>query len=193
MQVYAKGKGGGRGAIRQSAGVPGVPGGIGAPGGMQMVKPPVPEVDPENAEFVVFMRAKNYPGEKGVLIKEGKWIPLSVFKGSGTANYLVKALETGWGRALYSNLVIRNIATGLYNDREKIELGVRRGYPPFKDVPSKNFSWGFKVRDKTKPEDWTNSDGLTELPSQEQVMTSPLDAAKAFFGMDNVSKMFATQ
>lgn len=31
-------------------------------------------------------------------------------------------------------------------DKEKIELGVRKAYPPFKDMPAKNFSYAFKIR-----------------------------------------------
>jgi hypothetical protein len=63
--------------------------------------PPTPPVDPDNAEFVIFVRAKKFP----------QWFPLSVVKGGSAANVLVKAMESELGRKLSGNTLVRNIGT----------------------------------------------------------------------------------
>ena len=63
--------------------------------------PPTPPVDPDNAEFVIFVRAKKFP----------QWYPLSVVKGGSAANVLVKAMESELGRKLSGNTLVRNIGT----------------------------------------------------------------------------------
>lgn len=50
--------------------------------------PPTPLVDPENEEFVIFVRSTKQP----------QWVPLSVVKGGAAANMLVKGLETEFMR-----------------------------------------------------------------------------------------------
>lgn len=52
-----------------------------------------------------------------------RWIPLSIMNGGGPANTLVRSLDSGWGRALFSNILIRNIAQSLYKVRA-IQLDV---------------------------------------------------------------------
>lgn len=65
--------------------------------GMQL--PPTPPVDPENEEFVLFIRAKKFP----------QWYPLSVVKGGAQANVLLKAMQNDLGKLLYGKTLIRNI------------------------------------------------------------------------------------
>lgn len=43
-----------------------------------------------------------------------RWMPLSIMNGGGAANTLVRSLDSGWGRALFSNTIIRSISTSLY-------------------------------------------------------------------------------
>ena len=43
-----------------------------------------------------------------------RWIPLSIMNGGGPANTLVRSLDSGWGRKLFSNIIIRGVAEGLY-------------------------------------------------------------------------------
>lgn len=61
--------------------------------------PPTPPVDPDNAEFVLFIRAKKFP----------QWYPLSVVKGGSAANTLIRAMEYDFGKLLYGKTLIRNI------------------------------------------------------------------------------------
>lgn len=66
--------------------------------------PPTPPVDPDNAEFVLFIRAVKFP----------QWYPLSVVKGGSAANIIVRAMESEFGRLLYGKTLIRNIGTVCY-------------------------------------------------------------------------------
>ena len=68
-------------------------------GGMQMPNVPVPPVDPENVEFVIFVRSK----------KLLQWMPLSVMKGGGPANMLVKALDNDLGKKMSDGFVYRKV------------------------------------------------------------------------------------
>jgi hypothetical protein len=66
----------------------------------QIQRPPTPPVDPDNEEFVVFVRAKKLP----------RWIPFTIVKGGTQANLLVKAMNGNFGKEFYSNTLINNIA-----------------------------------------------------------------------------------
>jgi hypothetical protein len=59
-------------------------------------------------------RAAQVKGGKLPPIKETPWYPLSVMKTGSQGKVLVSLLENEWGRKLYSNLLIRNIAQSLY-------------------------------------------------------------------------------
>ena len=67
----------------------------------QMQRPPTPPVDPDNAEFVVFVRATKLP----------RWIPFTIVKGGTQANLLVKGMDGNFGKEFYKTTLINNIAT----------------------------------------------------------------------------------
>jgi len=71
----------------------------GAPQSQQM-RPPTPPVDPDNEEFVIFVRAMKLP----------RWIPFTIVKGGAQANLLVKAMNGNFGKEFYSKTLINNIA-----------------------------------------------------------------------------------
>ena len=56
-------------------------------------------MDPNNVEFVLFIRAVKFP----------QWYPLSVVKGGSAANVLARAMEYELGRLLYGKTLVRNI------------------------------------------------------------------------------------
>eukprot|EP00955_Chlamydomonas_euryale_P007566 80263-Chlamydomonas_euryale.AAC.9 len=81
----------GRPSVAVAAKGKGRRGGIPGQAEMVRVEPPVPEVDAENAEFVIFIRAKNFFDQKmKVEMKASPWVPLTIVKGGQAANYLVK-------------------------------------------------------------------------------------------------------
>ncbi|KFM24623.1 Uncharacterized protein YhiN [Auxenochlorella protothecoides] len=133
-------------------------------------KPPTPEPDPKNEEFVMFVRSK----------KLMKWVPLSIMKGGTAANMLVKSMQGNLGKKMYTNTLIRNIAQGLYKDRLEVERQLRNQYPFFKET--KEFEYAFKIRDKTKPEEWYLPADLIIIPPEEDLEDTVVDKAKNFFG-----------
>lgn len=187
VQVFAKGgKGKGKTSFRGNTGVPGQ--------GAEMVRrePPVPEVDPENAEFVIFVRSKKFidPMTQKLSTGVSPWVPLSVLKGSTAANFLLKILETEWGKVLYGNTLIRQIAQGVYKDREDVEKAVRKNYPPFANSGSKDFEYAFKIRDKTEPKDWSKADNLINFPPESELGATGVDQLRKFFSPESIASMF---
>lgn len=69
-----------------------------------MQLPPTPPVDPDNEEFVLFIRATKFP----------QWYPLSVVKGGAQANVLLRAMQNDLGKLLYGKTLIRNIGSVSY-------------------------------------------------------------------------------
>lgn len=51
-----------------------------------------------------------------------RWLPVSIMNGGGAANTLVRSLDSGWGRTLFSNTIIRNIGASLYKVRCDVAL-----------------------------------------------------------------------
>ncbi|WIA08887.1 hypothetical protein OEZ85_008307 [Tetradesmus obliquus] len=179
VQVYAKGKG--------NKMAPRMPQG-------QMVRPPVPEVDPDNQEFCIFVRATQGTYQN--------WIFVSVVKGGGPANAMVKSLESEWGRKLYGRTLISNIGQSVYKDRDAIVKGLKAqiknaiaqsgGQPqakimePVLNQPNAAFEFAFKIRDQSRPGDFQKTEGLTIIPKESEVMQLPIDKFKAFFSPDNL-------
>lgn len=146
----------------------------------QMQTPPTPPVDPDNAEFVVFVRSKKLP----------KWVPLSIIKGGTAANLLVKSIENELGNKLYGNTLVKNIGQALYKDREAVERSIRSQFPPLQAV--KEFEYGFKIRDKAVPGDWYKPVDVRLIPPEEELGTSSgvVENVKDFFdsGFKNFQK-----
>jgi hypothetical protein len=99
---------------------------------MQM--PPTPPVDPENEEFIIFVRSKRLP----------RWLPLSIMKGGGTANMLVKSMGTDFGKSMSEKTLIQNVGRALYKEEEQIKQGLRDSMPLMKHVTEIEFA--FKIR-----------------------------------------------
>jgi len=127
-------------------------------------------VDPENVEFVIFVRSK----------KLLQWMPLSVMKGGGPANMLVKSLENDLGKKLYGNTLVTNVAKAIYKDQAAIERTIRDQFPMFK--ATKEFEYGFKIRDKEKPKDWyLATPDLQVIPPESEIEASPVEKIGDFF------------
>ena len=142
--------------------------------------PPVPPIDPDNAEFVLFIRAKKFP----------QWYPLSIVKGGTAANMMVKAMESDLGKKMYAGTLVRNIGGVIYKDRRRIEAQVKT-LPALKAF--KEFEYGFKIRDKENPKNWYIADSTVQLiPPEDQLPASPVDGLKdAVAGVgESVQKAF---
>lgn len=135
--------------------------------------PPTPPVDPNDEEFVLFVRSKQVP----------KWYPYSIMKGGWAANALVKSQENDWGKKLYSGTLVKNVSEALYKDYDKVVESVRKNYPMLKEA--KELEFGFKIRDKTKPDDWWKPVEVQELLEQDEVgknvVENVVDGVKGLF------------
>ncbi|GIL77116.1 hypothetical protein Vretifemale_6672, partial [Volvox reticuliferus] len=184
VQVFAK-KGKGKTAFRQGS----------MPGQMEVIKtnPPVPAVDPENAEIVLFMRIVKYMDPTlNVEVGPSLWIPVTIIKGNQTLNFLVEALKTGWGTRLYSRTLIWQIASGIYQDKAKLEKDLKKNVPQFANVASKDFQYAFKIRDKSVPKDWLKPENLTLFPPPEELEGTGFVQLQKFFSAENLLGMFKT-
>ncbi|CAK0736230.1 hypothetical protein CVIRNUC_000712 [Coccomyxa viridis] len=131
--------------------------------GNQAQLPPTPPVDPDNEEFVLFIRATKFP----------QWYPLSVVKGGAQANVLLRAMQNDLGKLLYGKTLIRNIGSVVYSDKAKIEAMVRRSMPMLKNFSE--FEYGFKVRDKSRPKDWYFPENITLIPREKELRGTVVD------------------
>ncbi|GLI59560.1 hypothetical protein VaNZ11_001466, partial [Volvox africanus] len=184
VQVFAK-KGKGKTAFRQGS----------MPGQMEMIKrePPVPEVDPENAEIVLFVRVLKYKDPTlNMEVGPSLWMPVNLIKGNQTLNFLVEALKTDWGMRLYGRTLIWQIASGVYQDKAKLEKDLKKNVPQFANVTSKDFQYAFKIRDKSVPKDWLKPDNLTMCPPPEELEGTGFAQLQKFFSAENLLGMFKT-
>ena len=100
-------------------------------------------------------------------------------KGGAAANLLVKSLENDLGKKLYGNTLIDNIGQAIYKDKDDIERTIKAQFPMFK--ATKEFEFGFKIRDKENPKNWYMPIDVQLLPPQSELGTSPLDNVSNFF------------
>ena len=109
-----------------------------------------------------------------------KWIPYTVMKGGWSANALAKAQGTKLGKNLYGDTLIKNIGQAFYKDLNKIESSIRQNIPLLKYA--RELEYGFKIRDKEKPDEWYLTEDIQLLPSKAEVETGGiLDNVKDFF------------
>jgi len=131
--------------------------------GAQRQMPPTPPVDPDNEEFVLFVRSKKLP----------QWIPLSIVKGGTSANMLVKSMNGSFAQSTFRDTLIRNIAVVLYKDREEIESSLKQQYPPMANA--KEFEYGFKIRNKDNPKNWYIAENIMLIPPEGELPKPPIE------------------
>lgn len=187
MEVQAAKRGKGKSMFRES-------GPMGNPAaGMQMMTPPTPEVDPAVEEFVIFVRIapsafQNISAKDAMSMPRG-WVPLSILKGGQASDLLVNACRNKWGRMLYQQTLIKNLANSIYQERKELERQIKSQMPPFAKISGKQMEFGFKIRDKTQPKEWFKPTAdLIPFPSEAAAKGNVLDAAKRFFSPENFAK-----
>mmetsp|Transcript_4758 Transcript_4758/g.15869 ORF Transcript_4758/g.15869 Transcript_4758/m.15869 type:complete len:212 (-) Transcript_4758:56-691(-) len=165
MVVYAKGKGQGN---RAGRGMPGQ-------GGVEQFLPPI---DPDNEQFVIYVRSK-----KGLKV----WYPLNVVTGGSAANTLVKGLDNDMSKSMALKSLSQNIGQAIYKDFEAINK-VARTMPMLKQA--KEIEYGFGVLDKENPRSMftPSKEKVWMIPSEEECLDTP--ANKLQEAGDNLKKMF---
>jgi hypothetical protein len=139
----------------------------------------MPPVDPENAQFVIFVRSK-----KGLK----RWFPLNVVTGGTQANLLIKGMDSELTKETSTSTLIREVARTIYKDRVQIEELVRDKFPPMKFA--KEIEYGMCILDKEKPrESVMGMTGVMLLPDEADMAPTAVEAAAAGVGgvLDSIS------
>eukprot|EP00668_Euglena_longa_P003496 GGOE01004090.1.p1 GENE.GGOE01004090.1~~GGOE01004090.1.p1 ORF type:complete len:270 (-),score=51.45 GGOE01004090.1:68-877(-) len=131
------------------------------PKSVQQQSLPIPPVNAINEEFVVFVRSR---------VLGERWLPITIMVGGPDADNLVKGAEGTTSPELYQNELLRSIGHVIYSDKDKIEAQIRKSNIAGIQEEN-NFEYGFKVRDKTKPETWMNEIGIVVLPPKDDLPT----------------------
>lgn len=94
---------------------------------------------------------------------------------------MVKSMETHWGRTLYSNTLISSIAKSVHAEKDIIIKQIKATNAMMKDT--KEFEFGFKIRDKSDPAAWLYPTAdLILLPEPQDLMGTVFENMSAFFG-----------
>eukprot|EP00667_Euglena_gracilis_P017049 EG_transcript_17920 len=144
----------------------------------EIQKPQTPAVDPENEEFVIFVRAKTIGT---------RWFPLTIVTGGTQANNLVKASKGALATDMFKNQLIRSIGEVIYRDQVKIEKQLRAANVPGMAVV-KEFEYGFTIRDKTNPDKWMDDSGVIVIPPKDQLPETPIN--KVADGVRGIAEKF---
>jgi len=155
------------------------------PGGQPSMSQYMPTVDPDNEQFVIYVRSKT--GLKS-------WYPLNVVTGGTTANALVKGLDTNISKGMAMSSLTNNIGQAIYKDEENLKNVVKK-MPMLK--AAKDLEYGFMILDKERPETMFKppSDKVFVIPPEEETrmpaqkaaegVKGALDKAKSFLGGNN--------
>jgi hypothetical protein len=149
MEMYGKGKNAGRRGGNMM-------------GKQKMQQPPTPPVDPDNEEFVMFVRPKRMPS---------MWIPYTIVTGGTQANQLVQSSKGNFAKGMFSDQLVRSMGEVVYRDQKTIEANIKKipmlsGYS--------EFEYGFKIRNKEVPEDWIKAEGVIVIPPEDELPATPV-------------------
>jgi hypothetical protein len=140
----------------------------------------MPPIDPDNEQFVIYVRSKK--GFKS-------WYPLNVVTGGSTANTLVKGLESKLSKDLALTSLTNNIGQAIYKDIIQLEEMCRR-MPMLK--AAKELEYGFMVLDKSDPSSMFRPPGekVWVIPPEEETRMPAQKAAEGFAAAaEKVKKM----
>ncbi|CAL6306099.1 unnamed protein product [Bathycoccus prasinos] len=140
----------------------------------------LPPIDPDNEQFVIYVRSK-----KGLKT----WFPLNVVTGGSTANTLVKGLDSNLSKDMALKSLTNNIGQALYKEQVQLEEMVRK-MPMLKSA--RELEYGFSVLDKKNPNSMfkPSEKDVYVIPPEEETRMPAQEAAEGLkkFG-DNFKKL----
>jgi hypothetical protein len=68
-------------------------------------------------------------------------------------------------------------AQAVYKDKNKIAQSIRDNMPGYKTFTE--FEYGFKIRNKEKPESWYESNEVVMLPPEDDIPKNPIESFKS--------------
>ena len=72
---------------------------------------------------------------------------------------------------MFNDQLVRSMGEVVYRDRKNIEANIKK-IPQLSGFTE--FEYGFKVRDKARPEDWVKTDGVTLIPPEDELPVTPI-------------------
>jgi len=140
----------------------------------------LPPIDPDNEQFVIYVRSK-----KGLKT----WFPLNVVTGGSTANTLVKGLDSNLSKDMALKSLTNNVGQALYKEQVQLEEMVRK-MPMLKSA--RELEYGFSVLDKKNPNSMfkPSEKDVYVIPPEEETRMPAQEAAEGLkkFG-DNFKKL----
>lgn len=139
---------------------------------------PLPPIDPENVQFVVFVRAKT--GLK-------RWNPLTVTQGNAQATLLVKGLDSDLTRDTTQSTLVKEFARAIYKDKEQVTKMVaalaKQAGPASGLKFAKEFEFGMGLLDRVNPRDSIALPGKVSpvwaLPAEDGIEPTPAETVAA--------------
>ncbi|CAL6311648.1 unnamed protein product [Bathycoccus prasinos] len=128
----------------------------------------LPPIDPDNEQFVIYVRSK-----KGLKT----WFPLNVVTGGSTANTLVKGLDSNLSKDMALKSLTNNIGQALYKEQVQLEEMVRK-MPMLKSA--RELEYGFSVLDKKNPNSMfkPSEKDVYVIPPEEETRMPAQEAAE---------------
>jgi hypothetical protein len=117
----------------------------------------LPPLDPNNPQFMIYVRSKAVP----------MWYPVSVITGGSTAKNLVNAAEGNFASDFFRNALTKNMADVVYKDEKAIRNLVYRSYSLLKQA--KVLEWGYKMLDPKDAERSMKPTGVALIPPQSEL------------------------
>jgi len=140
----------------------------------------LPPIDPDNEQFVIYVRSK-----KGLKT----WFPLNVVTGGSTANTLVKGLDSNLSKDMALKSLTNNIGQALYKEQVQLEEMVRK-MPMLKSA--RELEYGFSVLDKENPNSMfkPSEKDVYVIPPEEETRMPAQEAAEGLKKIgDNFKKL----
>lgn len=141
----------------------------------------LPPIDPDNEQFVIYVRSK-----KGLKT----WFPLNVVTGGSTANTLVKGLDSNLSKDLALKSLANNIGQALYKEQVQLEEMVRK-MPMLRSA--RELEYGFSVLDKKNPNTMfkPSDKDVFVIPPEEETRMPAQEAAAGLKKIgDNFKNLF---
>lgn len=143
------------------------------PGKGQQEQFQLPPLDPENPQFMLYVRSKAVP----------QWYPVSVVTGGSAAKAMVKMANGNFGKDFYTGALTRNVGSVIYKDENAIRNLVFKSYPLLRKAAE--LQWGYKLLDPENPKKSMMPSGVVLVPPKDE-NKAPLegvaDKLKGLFG-----------
>lgn len=142
---------------------------------------PVPDIpiDPQNPQFVIFVRSTKLPF----------WYPVNVITGGSQAKLLLRTMESRFGQTLVESNLLKQLGKSLYENKQELLEGVYKQYPNLQNAEQLQFGMRILDKEDVRRSLMPNAEGIKLIPPEEEckmVLDEARDAMQNF----NLGKLF---